>query len=154
MVEFEPVLEWVSGTNPDNGHTYAIYRAGSFENPISWFGARNTASLFGGYLATVTSETEEMFLQGAFAGSKLLEGVTAWIGLSDEIAEGTFQWMTGPEAGQLLGYADWLTGEPNNNGCGRRRGLRDVGELSVWPLGWCLERRGRTGACVSIYCRV
>ena len=116
MVEFEPVLEWVSGTNPDNGHTYAIYRAGSFENPISWFGAKNAASLLGGYLATVTSEAEEMFLQGAFAGSNLLQGVTAWIGLSDEIVEGTFRWMTGPEAGQLLGYSNWLTGEPNNNG--------------------------------------
>jgi len=116
MVEFEPVLEWVSGTNPDNGHAYAIYRAGSFENPISWFGAKNAASLLGGYLATVTSETEEMFLQGAFAGSNLFQGVTAWIGLSDEIVEGTFRWMTGPEAGQLLGYSNWLTGEPNNNG--------------------------------------
>jgi len=116
LVEFDPVLEFLSAPNPANGHVYGIYRAGSFENPISWLGARNAAEVLGGYLATITSETEELFLQDAFAGDKVYIGLTTWIGLSDEVAEGVFRWMTGPEAGQLLGDADWRTGEPNNSG--------------------------------------
>jgi len=132
LVEFDPVLEFLSGTNPENGHTYAIYRAGSFENPISWFGARNAASMLGGYLATITSASEEAFLQDAFAGARLLQGVTAWIGLSDEAEEGAFRWVTGPGAPQPLGFSNWLSGEPNNDG---QSGNEDYVTWANYPFG-------------------
>ena len=132
LVEFDPVLEFLSGVNPANGHVYAIYRAGSFENPISWFGARNAAPLLGGYLATINTAGEEAFLQDAFAGARLLEGVTAWIGLSDEAEEGAFRWVTGPGAPQPLGFSDWLSGEPNNNGM---TGNEDFVTWSNYPFG-------------------
>jgi hypothetical protein len=130
LVEFDPVLEFQSSPNPDNGHTYAIYRAGSFENPISLLGAKNAATLLGGYLATITSEGEENFVQQAFAGAEIKIGVNAWIGLSDEIEEGVFRWITGPDAGQLATYFNWRDGEPNNTG-----GIEDFVTWANYPLG-------------------
>lgn len=122
-------VEWDSAYNPANGHTYYIYY--SPENPtnqnwpylsadntidISWFDAKTAAESMGGYLATITSEEEENFLQStdAFAGSVKGEGIRAWIGLNDTEVEGMFKWVTGPETGQSLTYADWMGGEPND----------------------------------------
>lgn len=122
-------LEYASAFNPANGHSYYIYYSPKepvdFEWPllswektsdISWFEAKVAAEAMGGYLATITSEAEELFLQStsAFAGSVKGEGIRAWIGLSDEESEGVFKWVTGPESGQELGYADWMIGEPND----------------------------------------
>ena len=53
--------------------------------------------------------------------------VTAWIGASDAAQEGTWQWVTGPEAGTIFqtgnaptgstqGYTNWQNGEPNDSG--------------------------------------
>jgi hypothetical protein len=86
----------------------------------------------GGYLATITSEAEELFLQStsAFAGSVKGEGIRAWIGLSDRESEGYFKWVTGPESGQALTYSDWMGGEPNNAGPGE-----DYVEWRNYPYG-------------------
>lgn len=126
-------IEYASAINPANGHSYYIYYspmdpanaewpflAGVATNDISWFEAKAAAEAMGGYLATITSEVEELFLQStnAFAGSVKGEGIRAWIGLSDAEAEGIFKWVTGPELGQTLTYSDWMGGEPNNTAPG------------------------------------
>ena len=56
---------------------------------------------------------------------KLTTGV-GWIGGSDQEEEGTWKWVTGPEAGTVFwnglssgsspNYANWNSGEPNNAG--------------------------------------
>jgi flagellar capping protein FliD len=54
-----------------------------------------------GYLTNITSAEEMAFIQ-----SKSLRS-SAWIGLSDQTAEGQWRWLDGPEAGSLPTYFNW-----------------------------------------------
>ncbi|MEY4963945.1 MAG: hypothetical protein RLZZ323_1264 [Bacteroidota bacterium] len=81
---------------------------------ITWTNAKIEAStkfFFGlqGYLATLTAADE------AQLAGKQAPG-TGWIGATDEAVEGVWKWVTGPEAGTIMSYANWNTGEPNNAG--------------------------------------
>ncbi|MCD0468543.1 T9SS type B sorting domain-containing protein [Flavobacterium sp. JAS] len=62
-----------------------------------------------GYLATLLS-VDEAKLSGEQASG------TGWIGGSDTETEGVWKWVTGPEAGTVMSYTFWNTGEPNNQG--------------------------------------
>jgi len=59
-----------------------------------------------GYLATITSDEEDQFVRHLTS-----RGSSAWLGGSDDYDEGTWQWETGPEAGQQF----WQ-GRGSNNG--------------------------------------
>ncbi|NMG09128.1 FG-GAP-like repeat-containing protein [Brasilonema sp. UFV-L1] len=116
-------IEFTLGTtlaSADNNHFYEFVSA---EN-ISWTDAQSAASgrnYLGlqGYLATITSSTEQNFIQGKVEGN-------GWIGASDSVTEGEWRWVTGPEAGTLFWngnengsavtgqYNNWNSGEPNN----------------------------------------
>lgn len=126
--------------NPDNGHGYSIIEDGD----MTWQEARDAAEelYYGGvqgYLATITSQEENDFIQDNLAND-------GWIGASDadnegdepDENEGNWYWVTGPEAGTHfwtglggvgqaeLGpgdvpyYNNWNVfnegGEPNNSG--------------------------------------
>jgi hypothetical protein len=114
--------------NPDNGHYYLI--GFGDDQPLGWHEASAAAeglTFLGmtGYLATLTSEAEQDFLQShgflSFASADDL-----WIGASDAAVEGDWRWVTGPEAGQLFwrgdydgepfGFSPWHEGEPNDAG--------------------------------------
>lgn len=78
---------------PSTGHYYEFISSLG----ITWTAARDAAALrtyFGqqGYLATLTTQAE-----ADFSGSQA-QGV-GWIGGSDAVTEGDWQWVTGPEAG-------------------------------------------------------
>ncbi|MDM8530354.1 Ig-like domain-containing protein [Anaerolineales bacterium HSG25] len=105
----------------DNGHFYEYVAS----NGITWYDAKETASgsrLYGlkGYLGTMTSEGENSFVQEKVSGY-------AWIGGSDEESEGTWKWVTGPEAGTTFwqgeedgspvdgNFTAWKNKEPNND---------------------------------------
>ncbi len=69
-----------------------------------------------GYLATITSAAENQRI-GELG---IPAGRGAWIGASDAEVEGTWKWVTGPEAGTVfwqdgnpIGFASWGRGEPN-----------------------------------------
>jgi hypothetical protein len=121
----EPLL------NPYTGHWYDFVAA----SEITWNDAKLGAETLNyaptndthltGYLATITSHAEELFLQSHFGASSKV-----WIGASDAAVEGEWRWVTGPEAdaddgsGQLfwqggrngtaLGYENWITAaQPN-----------------------------------------
>jgi hypothetical protein len=58
----------------------------------------------GGYLVTVTSAAENNFIFGLWP--------SGWIGLTDEVNEGVWRWVTG----ETYSYTSWNPGEPNNAG--------------------------------------
>jgi gliding motility-associated-like protein len=109
---------------PSNGHFYEYVPSLG----INWTKARDAAAAktyYGlqGYLATLTA-ADETQLAGAQAPG------TGWIGGSDAATEGTWKWVTGPEAGTTFwigkgngattppfNYANWNTSgnEPNDS---------------------------------------
>jgi len=148
------VDSWIDGLalNPANSHLYEL-SAGT----LSWEQARDAAAALvhdgrQGYLATVTSATEDNFVNGAIGGT------TAWIAATTEIAyvnpyrapadqfasnsaiAGTPYWGAGPEAGLQAPYLPWFDGEPNGtatdrcilvNWVGPGRGWNDAGCSAV-----------------------
>jgi len=82
-----------------NGHSY--YR--STGNAI-WTTARQNCVNMGGHLVTVTTAAENSFIFGLWP--------SGWIGLTDEVVEGVWQWVTG----EPYSYTSWNPGEPNNSG--------------------------------------
>lgn len=125
---------------PSTGHYY-FYVANT---GITWTEARDAAAAqtyFGleGYLATLTTEEE-----AELAGSQ--SSGTGWIGASDVNQEGTWQWVTGPEAGMIFwigeangapqngAYTFWNSNEPNNLGEEHYAHITDpsIGLLGSW----------------------
>jgi hypothetical protein len=104
-----------------NGHYYEYVSTGA----ITWDVARTAASsgtFYGqhGYLATITSQTENDFLAQKIAAD-------AWIGASDATTEGAWYWVTGPESGTLFYtgdytsyttyagiFSNWASSQPDN----------------------------------------
>ena len=108
-----------------NGHFYENVPAPSitWTNAMSACGARQIQGRTG-YLTTLTTDEEYTFFNQIVNGQ-------GWLGGSDSAVEGTWKWMTGPEAGQTfwqqttnqpvavgtcLLYCHWQAGEPNNMG--------------------------------------
>jgi hypothetical protein len=85
--------------NNYNGHSY--YRSTGTAN---WTTARSNCVAMGGHLVTVTSSGENSFLFNLWP--------SGWIGLTDEVTEGTWKWVTG----ETFSYTNWNSGEPNNSG--------------------------------------
>ena len=85
--------------NNYNGHSY--YRS---TGSAVWTTARSNCVSMGGHLVTVTSSGENSFLFNLWP--------SGWIGLTDEVTEGTWRWVTG----ETYSYSSWNGGEPNNSG--------------------------------------
>ena len=106
-----------SAYNPQNGHYYEVVTEGA-----SWKNAKTAAegktfNGLNGYLATITSAEENAFIL-----SKLPS--ISWIGANDAATEGTWTWISGPEAGTTIytggdtvsgQYTNWNSGEPSNS---------------------------------------
>jgi hypothetical protein len=103
-------------------HSYYISDANT-----TWTEARTLAMSIGGHLATITSAGEQAFITANVM-------TNAWIGLTDEITEGTFLWVTG----EPFIYSNWLPGEPNDFGGDEDYAhfwINDVPFWNDWP-GW------------------
>ncbi|XP_050708522.1 hepatic lectin-like [Eriocheir sinensis] len=70
----------------------------------SWPRAREACLAQYAQLAAVTSKGQQNFLAARLTAN-------TWIGLNDEVEEGTFTWPDGTEPG----YTNWEEGEPNNS---------------------------------------
>lgn len=120
------------------------------EGPITWNQARTAAEnriINGeaGYLVTITSqqENEQIAALGIkpYTDPNGLLTTGAWIGASDAQTEGTWQWVSGPEAGTVfwqdgtaIGYAPWRLNQPDNNN--PMMGGEDVAEFVALDAGW------------------
>lgn len=114
--------------DPVGHHAYKI-----IQGSLSWNQARVAAKqlVYGGvqgYLANITSDTEDQFIVEHLTGN-------GWIGASDQGTEGDWKWMDGPEAdtsfwsgnsaangghavlgpGDIPYYNHWNSSEPNNS---------------------------------------
>ncbi|WP_100432086.1 T9SS type B sorting domain-containing protein [Flavobacterium sp. 1] len=150
---------------PRNGHYYEyVPNIG-----ISWTDARVAADLktyYGlkGYLATITAADEAQLAGKQAPGA-------GWIGGSDQETEGTWKWMTGPEAGTIFwngtsngstpNFAFWNSNEPNQLGdedyahitapgvgiAGSWNDLKNAGDPSgnYQPKGYIVEYGGTAG---------
>jgi len=111
------LVQW-STAGGGNGHWYQYVSATSIFAPVSFgtaLAAAQSSTHLGlqGYLATVTSQAEQDFLNGAFSYLFGFGAVsTTWLGASDADVEGEWRWLGGPEAGQLASYTNWLPGHP------------------------------------------
>ncbi len=86
--------------NPANGHTYQ-----RFDTVLTWDAAKNACAGLGGYLATVTTQAENDWIQ-----DNITNGVRAiWVGGTDAVVEGTWSWING----ESWHYTNWGSGEPN-----------------------------------------
>lgn len=117
-----------------NGHYYDLVKAGK----VSWDDARFQAETMthqgvSGHLATVTSAGEWDFLKSQVNTRRR----SAWLGGSDNVTEGVWKWMAGPEKGQTFyvhkgadvgGFTAWNPREPNDY-----RGNEDY--LAGWSYG-------------------
>ena len=100
-------IQWSS-----NGHWYEAF---AVDGGLTWYQAETAAANRGGYLATVTSESENAFVYG-LAGSSYWNGVWGpWLGgyQSPDQADPTaaWQWVTG----ETWSWTNWRAGEPNDS---------------------------------------
>lgn len=107
-----------------NGHYYDyVSDSLTFDQAVAAAAATVGPNGQKGYLATITSPDEQALVQNLAAHNAMV-----WAGGSDADKEGTWRWITGPEAGQIFytghyyeanacaGYCNWLTNEPNELG--------------------------------------
>ncbi len=90
-----------------NGHWYEVTA-----NGMAWDKAEAQAVSMGGHLASITNQAEQDFINNTFLRD--INGyaqVIYWIGLTDEVQEGDFRWVTS----EALSYTNWNPGEPNNS---------------------------------------
>jgi len=107
--------------NPENGHYYEFIT----DNNIKWTDAKSTAenSTYNGasgYLVTITSQSENDFVNGILPDSS-----RAWIGLTDKGREGQYKWVTG----EPYSYSNWASGQPSGDN-------EDYVEMYGWNDKW------------------
>ena len=94
-----PVITGFTNQQNYNGHSY--YRS---TGTAFWSAAKAACDNMGGHLVTVTTQAENNFIFGLWP--------SGWIGLTDEVNEGVWRWVTG----ETYSYTSWNPGEPNNAG--------------------------------------
>jgi hypothetical protein len=129
-------IQWTVGSG-GNGHWYDYV-----STPVDWNDALSAAAALthntmAGYLATVTSAAEGDFIFGN------VNTTFGWAGGNDNVTEGEWRWVTGPEAGQVFwnggpggsapggAFANWDGGEPNNC-CGGENFLQINWNVTAW----------------------
>ena len=90
-----PDIPGVWMVNPENGHAYKWIACNDWED------AQAKAAGEAAHLVTITSEAEQIWLEGVFGPGPY------WIGLTDVLKEGEWLW----ETGEPVTYTNWLEDE-------------------------------------------
>jgi hypothetical protein len=90
--------------NSDTGHWYQ-----RIDTLMTWQDAKTYAEGLGGYLATSTSQPENDFIYNTLY-KDIVTGYPVWLGGSDEVQEGVWQWVTG----ETWSYTNWNLTQPDN----------------------------------------
>ena len=85
-----------------NRHYYQVY-----DTPMTWDEAKAYCESLGGHLVTITSDTEQEFVETLIANGKKK---SYWLGGTDAANEGTWEWITG----EKFDYTNWREFMPDN----------------------------------------
>jgi hypothetical protein len=96
-----------AGTIWINGHEYEVVAS----KGITWTAARTAAENAGWSLVSIASAEENDFIKSLLSSS-LAERSHFWLGATDQVSEGSFQWIDGTS----WSFTNWSSGEPNNSG--------------------------------------
>jgi len=88
------------------GHSYTVVGEG-----MTWSEAEAYAESLNGHLVTISSDLENRLITDMAVSE---DASDFWIGLTDEVTEGIFVWVTG----EPVTYTNWYEGEPNDYGAG------------------------------------
>lgn len=94
----------LSGASFYDGHSYFAILGN-----VSWHEGEQQARQIGCHLVSINTPGENEFVVQLIR-SAYGSDVLAWIGLTDEAAEGHFVWSNG----EPVSYTNWAPGEPNN----------------------------------------
>ncbi|MCW5962521.1 MAG: PEP-CTERM sorting domain-containing protein [Bryobacterales bacterium] len=110
-------IQW-KAEDGGNDNWYEYVPAISTFAPVTFDGSKAAAEAsthlgLTGYLATITSADEQAFIVNHLGPFLFASGgATMYIGATDTVTEGSFVWVGGPEAGDPIGFAPWLPGQP------------------------------------------
>jgi hypothetical protein len=122
-------VQWTVASG-GNGHWYSIEIRSA---GVSWSEANTASSQFGGYLATVTSSSENEFV------FQLANKADAWVGqqeggpwlggfLDQSSSSPTWKWITG----EPWSWTNWVSGNPNGPGVWNENRLTYSEHTSGW----------------------
>ena len=126
LLGLAPLAHATAVTWTGNGHTYDIVTSAT---DTTWDGARALAAGMGGYLATITSAEENVFVAALVNGQGTGNLERYWLGgyqtdpNSASEPAGSWAWVTG----EVWSYTNWAVGEPNNGVGGTQHWLH------YWP---------------------
>ncbi len=92
---------------PEDAVAFGGSRYKVFPEQLSWHEAKKRCEDMGGHLAVVTGEPENAFLTAQVLRAGLAE---AWLGATDEKAEGRWVWVDGTP----MAFLHWGPSQPNN----------------------------------------
>ncbi|WP_435020889.1 family 16 glycoside hydrolase [Tundrisphaera sp. TA3] len=100
-----------SAAYPPGAASFQGHHYKAFPQQISWHAAQDRCRSMGGHLAIIESEEENRFVAD-LARNRQLDA--AWLGATDEKAEGRWTWVDGSP----MTYANWESSalQPNNKG--------------------------------------
>jgi len=128
--------------SPSNGHWYKpmtwpnnVSGGNSAYDQIKTLSSNETFKGQSGYLVTITSQSEQDFIQANVPGNNIL------IALTDKDVEGVWKWDAGPESGTIIRsggqniagqYNIWCSNEPNDHSSGEDFAVTKWGGGACW----------------------